>query len=236
MRLSQVNVPADVHRALGGDDALLAGVVAQFLPGGECRACGRPLGSTGRFSVHVTQSGPVASVIPLHAPCGPSHAFAGAAAAPAGTYTVLPLGLPIRGGGAAGAGTVIPVVLANPSTDLVALLDDEQGGWRDPRLTTLGHAGWFEFSPNSTVLDRDAVVGEARWAPGALHVSTLVGDWTITEIVEEWAALANRDHGFYAALFYEHPVEQFLDEPDPLGAIRAALGEETVMAGWVPLT
>lgn len=229
MHVDRFNVPADVHRHLS--TAVLADVIAQFHPEGDCYICHNPLGKTGRFSLRLDENGPVAVVVPSHAPChASSSASVTALGVPEGTYRTLPMGIPVESGGRQ---AVLPVLAVNPSIDVVTLTRDQDGRLRDNRESTLLGVGWEKYAPNVPFRGDSEAVGTvtAPTHPG--------GDWMVSTMMGTWAMQCPpevddsiREHGsLFVMALHTTSVTDLISAPDVFGAITAAFVEEPAMLG-----
>lgn len=228
MRLADFNVPADVKRHLS--PATLADVIQQFHPDGECYVCHRPLGKVGRFSLRVDENGPVAVVLPAHAPCHSSSASSvTAVGVPEGTYRTLPVGLPVESGGRQ---TSLPLLLVNPSIDVVTLTRGESGHLIDNRDSTLLSVGWAKYSPDVPFRGNSEAVGTASRPAlgGDWMVSTLLGTWSanfppqVEQAIQEFGSL-------FVMVLYTTSVVDLFSADDPYSAIRAAIVDEPALFG-----
>ena len=229
MRLDRFNVPADVKRLLS--HATLVDVVAQFHPDGECYVCHRPLGTTGRFSLRVAENGPVAVAVPSHAPCHASSAASVAALGlPEGTYRTLPVGIPIESGG---RHVLMPVLLVNPSIDVVTLIRAADGRLRDTREDTMLGMHWGVYTPDVPIHGRLEPVGSATAPPhpgGDWTVATALGTWVV-DLPPEVAHAVTTQGSLFVMVLYRTPVTDFFAAPDPLAAILAGIRDEPAMFG-----
>lgn len=228
MRLDHFNVPPDVKRHLS--PAALDDVTAQFQPDGECYICHQPLGTVGRFSLRVDENGPVAVVVPSHAPCHSSSALSvTAVGVPEGTYRTLPLGLPVEAGGRQ---TVLPALLVNPSIDVVTLIRGTDGLLHDNRVGAMTSGGWVTYS-------HDAPFRGDSQAVGAVHPPTGHGDWTVTTMLGTWATdfppeveAAIREFGsLFVMTLYTTSVAELYTAPDPFTAITDSIATEPAVLG-----
>lgn len=229
MRVNQFNVPADVKRALSPQ--VLEDVIAQFQPEGDCYVCHRPLGTVGRFSLRVDDNGPIAVAVPAHAPCHASTAQSVAALGlPAGTYRTLPVGIPVTEDG---QNRLLPIILVNPTVDVITLTRGADGLLRDNRESTLLGDNWVRYGSTSPVHDDTAPVGSvtapAR-AGGDWTVSTVLGTWTVDLPPEVVAAVREHRSLFVFALFTT-PVAAIHAADDPLRAVISGITAEPAMLG-----
>lgn len=228
MRLDQFNVPADVKRHLS--PTALTDVVAQFHPDGDCYICHQPLGTAGRFSLRLDENGPVAVAVPSHAPCHSSSASSVTAlGVPEGTYRTLPIGLPVESGGRQ---SLLPILLANPSIDVVTLTLGEDGHLHSTSTETLLSMGWVKYGADVPFRgDSDAVGLATQQAPG--------GDWTVSTVMGTWTAelppeveQSIRAHGsLFVMALYTTPVLDLYTAADPFDAITTAVVTEPALLG-----
>lgn len=229
MRLDRFNVPADVKRALSPQ--VLEDVVAQFQPEGDCYVCHRPLGNTGRFSLRVQDNGPVAVAVPSHAPCQSSTAqSAPVLGLPAGTYRTLPAGIPVHSGG---RDALLPILLVNPTTDVVTLTRGKDGRLRDNRESTLLGVHWVKYGPDVFFDGESEAVGTAT-APtrpgGDWTISTVLGTWN-ADLPPEVAASVTQHGSLFVFALFTTPVADIHAADDPLDAVFKSIHGEPAMLG-----